>query len=259
MNALPNFKASFANRTPATLGEAPLVYGRDGHTPGEVEALARKHLPLVRRVAWHVHGSMSSAVEVEDLIQIGLVALVEAVSSFEDRGQVTFEQYLLTRVRGSMIDELRRQATLTRGAMRRRKAYNEAVAALTSASGRAPSETAIAERLDVSVEKLRTEYATAEPLRFEPIDEVYADDQPWFASEDANAFEQLAESDLRDALVSAIAALPEREAQVISLYYVEELNLEEIGQVLGVGAARICQIKASAHARLKKALARKID
>ena len=259
MNALPNFEASFANRTPATLGEAPLVYGRDGHTPGEVEALARKHLPLVRRVAWHVHGSMSSAVEVEDLIQIGLVALVEAVSSFEDRGQVTFEQYLLTRVRGSMIDELRRQATLTRGAMRRRKAYNEAVAALTSASGRAPSETAIAERLDVSVEKLRTEYATAEPLRFEPIDEVYADDQPWFASEDADAFEQLAESDLRDALVSAIAALPEREAQVISLYYVEELNLEEIGQVLGVGAARICQIKASAHARLKKALARKID
>ncbi|TPG14231.1 FliA/WhiG family RNA polymerase sigma factor [Sphingomonas koreensis] len=257
MNALPNFKASFATRTPASLSDAPLVYGRDGHTPGELEALARKHLPLVRRVAWHVHGSMSSAVEVEDLIQIGLVALVEAASSFEDRGQVTFEQYLLTRVRGSMIDELRRQATLTRGAMRRRRAYNEAVAALTNALGRAPSEAQLAERLGVTIEKLRADFATAEALRFEPIDEVYADDQPWFASQDADAFEQLAEADLRGALVSAIGALPEREAQVIQLYYVEELNLEEIGLVIGVGAARVCQIKAAAHARLKKALARR--
>jgi len=256
MSALPNFRADFTARTPATPAETPLVYGRDGHSPGEVEAIARKHLPLVRRVAWHVHGSMSSAVEVEDLIQIGLVALIEAAASFEDRGQVSFEQYLLTRVRGAMIDELRRQATLTRGAMRRRKTYNEAVAALTAARGRPPAEADIAERLGVTVEKLRTEYATAEPLRFEPIDDVYADDQPWFASEEADAFEQLAESDLREALVAAIGALPEREAQVIQLYYVEELNLEEIGLVLGVGAARVCQIKAAAHARLKKALAR---
>jgi RNA polymerase sigma factor for flagellar operon FliA len=258
MNAMPQFKASFAARTPAPLGDAPLVYGRDGHTPGEIEALARKHLPMVRRVAWHVHGSMSSAVEVEDLIQIGLVALVEAAKSFEDRGQVSFEHYLLTRVRGAMIDELRRQATLTRGAMRRRKAYNEAVKSLTDARGRTPDEARVADHLGVSVEKLRTEYATAEPLRFEPIDDVYSDDQPWFASEEADAFEQLAEADLRNALVSAIGRLPEREAQVIQLYYVQELNLEEIGLVIGVGAARVCQIKASAHQRLKKALATRL-
>jgi len=257
MSAYPNFKATFATRTPATLSEAPLVYGRDGHTPGEIGALARKHLPLVRRVAWHVHGSMSSAVEVEDLIQIGLVALLEAAASFEDRGQVSFEQYLLTRVRGAMIDELRRQATLTRGAMRRRRAYKETVATLTHRLGRAPGEAEIADKLEVSIEKLRSDYATAEPLHFEPIDEVYADDQPWFASDEADAFEQLAESDLRAALVAAISDLPEREAQVIQLYYVEELNLEEIGLVMGVGAARICQIKASAHQRLKNTLARK--
>jgi RNA polymerase sigma factor for flagellar operon FliA len=259
MSAQPDFAAFSGSRIPATLAGAPLVYGRNGHTPGEVEALAKKHLPLVRRVAWHIHGSMSSAVEVEDLIQIGLVALIEAVASFEDRGQVTFEQYLLTRVRGSMIDELRRQATLTRGAMRRRRAYNEAVAALTATLGRRPDEAAVAERLGITLEKLHAEYSTAEPLRFEPIDEVYADDQPWFASDDADAFEQLAESDLREALVAAIGRLPEREAQVISLYYVEELNLEEIGQVIGVGAARVCQIKAAAHARLKKALAEQMD
>lgn len=156
-----------------------------------------------------------------------------------------------------MIDALRRQATLTRGAMRRRRAYNIAVGALTTELGRAPTEAAVAEKLGVTIEKLRVEYATAEPVRFEAIDEVYADDKPWFASDEPDAFEQLAEADLREALIAAITTLPEREAQVIQLYYLEELNLEEIGLVLGVGAARICQIKKSAHDRLKKALLRR--
>jgi len=237
------------------VASAPLVYGRKSTPKGDVEALSRKHLPLVKRVAWHVHGRMSSAVEIEDLVQIGLVALIEAIGSFEDRGQVTFEQYLLTRVRGSMIDELRRQATLTRGAMRRRRQYQETVAALTQESGKRPDESAVAERLGVTPEKLRIDYAAAEPIRFEPIDDLYSDDLPWFASEEPDAFEQLADADLRQALVAAISALPEREAQVIQLYYVEELNLEEIGLVIGVGPARVCQIKKSAHDRLKKALA----
>ncbi|MDQ2764035.1 MAG: sigma-70 family RNA polymerase sigma factor, partial [Pseudomonadota bacterium] len=114
MTAIPN-PDTFANA-------APLTYGRKSPAP-DLNALACQYLPLIRRVAWHVHGSMSSAVEVEDLIQIGLVALVEAANGFEDRGHVTFEHYLLTRVRGSMIDALRRQATLTRGAMQRRRAY----------------------------------------------------------------------------------------------------------------------------------------
>ncbi|MEO5866011.1 MAG: FliA/WhiG family RNA polymerase sigma factor [Sphingomonas sp.] len=233
-----------------------LTYAPGAHAP-DLNALVKKHAPLVRRIAWHVHGGMSTAIDVEDLIQTGLVALVEAAGSFEDRGLVTFEQYLATRVRGSMIDALRRHATLTRGAMRRRKAYQEAITALTQQYGRVPDESAIAARLGVSVEKMRADYATAEAVRFEPIDQVYTDDSPWFASDEADAFEQLADEQLREVLIEAIAALPEREAQVVQLYYVEELNLEEIGLVLGVGAARICQIKASAHARLKKALARR--
>ena len=235
----------------------PLTYRRDGAAP-DMAALVRKHSQLIRRLAWHVHGSMSSVIEVEDLIQIGLVALVEAAGSFEDRGQVTFEQYLVTRVRGSMIDALRRTATLTRGAMRRRRAYHDAISTLTCELGHAPAETAIAEKLEVSIERLRTEYATAEAIRFESIDQIYNDEGPWFASGEPDAFEQLAEADLRESLIGAIGGLPEREAQVIQLYYVEELNLEEIGLVLDVSAARVCQIKKSAHDRLKKALARKI-
>ncbi len=238
----------------AVLAVAPLTYSPT--PPRDAEVLVRKHLPLVRRIAWHIHGSMSAIVEVEDLIQIGMVALIEAVNGFEDRGQVSFEQYLATRLRGAMIDELRRQATLTRGAMRRRKAYQEAVAALAAEHGRAPDDAQVAEKLGVSVEKLRAEYASAEAVRFDSIDDAYSDESPWFMSDAPSAFDLLAENGQRAALTAAIAALPEREQQVVQLYYVEELNLEEIGQVLGVGAARVCQIKASAHARLKKALAR---
>ncbi|QHL90164.1 FliA/WhiG family RNA polymerase sigma factor [Sphingomonas changnyeongensis] len=239
----------------ATAPMMPLVYDRPGQPAGS-EAMIRAHMPLVRRIAWHVHGSVSNAVEVEDLIQTGLVALVEAAASFEDRGQVTFAQYLATRIRGAMIDALRRQATLTRGAMRRRRALAEAEAALAAAHGRPATEAELAERLGVTRDRLRTDYLDARPVRMEPIDGVYSDDSPWFMSDEPDPFATLEQEDLHRALTAAIATLSEREAQVIQLYYVEELNLEEIGQVLGVGAARICQIKKAAHQKLRHALAR---
>jgi len=237
--------------------EFAITYDRRGDTRRDMDALVRKHMPLVRRLAWHVHGSMSTLIDVEDLVQIGLVALVEAAGSFEDRGLVSFDQYLHTRVRGAMIDELRRQATITRGAMKRRRAYQDAVTAL-AADGARPDEAAVASKLGVTVEKLRSDYASAEAVRFDSIDDVYSDEGPWFMSDEPDAFDQLADADQREALIEAIAELPEKEQLVIQLYYVEELNLEEIGQVIGVGAARICQIKKSAHDRLKKGLMRRL-
>ncbi|MFW2850858.1 sigma-70 family RNA polymerase sigma factor [Sphingomonas sp. TX0543] len=245
MSAEPH-RDAFANAAPLTY--TPRARARDE------TALVKEHLPLVRRLAWHVHGSVSTAVEVEDLVQVGLVALVEAVATFEDRGQVTFKQYLATRLRGAMIDELRRHAAMTRGAIRRRREYRRVTAQLATELGRAPTDGEAAERLGVTLEKLRTDYVAAEAVRFDPLDEVYADDQPWFASDEPDAFDQLADGELRDMLIAAIEALPERERIVIHLYHVEELNLEEIGQTLGVGAARVCQIKSAAHAKLKKAL-----
>ena len=130
--------------------------------------------------------------------------------------------------------------------------------ALRSEYGRAPTEDEVALKLGVSVERLRQDYAGAQPLRFEPIDGVYTDDNPWFMSDEPNPFELLESEDLRQTLIAAIGRLATREAQVIQLYYVEELNLEEIGQVLGVGAARVCQIKKSAHDKLRKALSSRL-
>jgi len=234
---------------------AAQLYTRTARASGDTDAVVRRHLPLVRRIAWHVHGHMSSMVDVEDLVQVGLVALVEAVAMFEDRGQVTFEQYLATRLRGAMIDELRRQATISRGAMQRRRQYQQAVHALTTELGRAPEPAEVARRLGVTVARLRQDYADIQSLHFDSIEDVYTDQGPWFMDDGPDAFEALAEGELRTRLIAAIGALPEREAQVIQLYYVEEMNLEEIGLVLGVGAARVCQIKKSAHDRLKKAMA----
>ena len=236
------------------------IYTRTGPSPEAAqEQLIRDHMPLVRRVAWHIYGSISSSVEVEDLVQTGLVALVEAASGFEDRGQVTFAQYLSMRLRGAMIDELRRQATLTRGAMRRRRALAEAESTLHQEHGRPATDEELAGRLGVTTERLRLDYANAQPVRFEPIDGVYTDDNPWFMSDDPNPFEILESEDLRATLIDAIGTLAEREAQVIQLYYVEELNLEEIGLVLGVGAARVCQIKKAAHEKLGKALKARVE
>ena len=110
MSAEP-MRGAFADATPLTYAPRPQRGGN---------ALVQQHLPLVRRIAWHVHGSMSTLIEVEDLVQVGLVALVEAAAAFEDRGVAPFRQYAATRVRGAMIDELRRQATTTRGATRLR-------------------------------------------------------------------------------------------------------------------------------------------
>src|SRR5690606_14859764 len=155
---------------------------------------------------------------------------------------------------GAMIDELRRQATLTRGAMKRRRAYHDAIETLTDERGKRPDEAMIASKLGVTIDKLRSDYATAEAVRFDPIDDVYNDEGPWFMADEPSAFDALAEADQREALIAAISELPEKEQLVIQLYYVEELNLEEIGQVLGVGGARVCQIKKSAHDRLKKGL-----
>ena len=157
----------------ATRPMTPATYTRTGPSAAAAhETLIRDHMPLVRRIAWHVHGSVSSSVEVEDLVQTGLVALVEAAASFEDRGQVTFAQYLSTRIRGSMIDELRRQATITRGAMRRRREIAETESLLSTQLGRVPTDEEVAFRLGVPTERLRQERDAAQPVRFEPIDGV---------------------------------------------------------------------------------------
>jgi RNA polymerase sigma factor for flagellar operon FliA len=213
---------------------------RDPEISRQVEA----HLPLVRRIAWHVHGRVAGAarIEVEDLVQTGMIALVEAAQNYEDRGYA-FATYAGMRIRGAMIDQLRRDATICRSAMARRKELAARSARLTQQLGRPPMAAEMAADMGISVGDYQALLASAEQVREQSIDEVYSDHSMWFADVAERADDALERSELQDRLAAAIMRLPEREAQILQMYFVDERNLDEIGAILGVGAARVCQIK----------------
>jgi len=215
--------------------------------------LARAHMPLVRRIAWHVHGRVSSAIDIEDLVQIGMVALVEAANGFEDRG-FAFATYATMRIRGAMIDHLRRHATIVRSAMARKRELNAARAKLESTLRRPASEAEMAQAMGLDAGAYRELVDSTGAIHHESLDEIYSDQSMWFADVEERIDETLEKEDLRRALAERISELPEREAMVLQLYFVEEMNLEEIGQTLGVGAARVCQIKKAALDRLRASL-----
>lgn len=218
------------------------------------ERLVRGHLGLVRKLAWHVHARVSTAIDIEDLVQIGMIALIESARGFEDRGQAAFATYATVRVRGAMIDQLRKSATLVRSAIRRRREFGVARSHLEGLLGRPPTDAEMAAKLELAVDAYRAAAAQNHAVHYESIDDVYSDHSEWFADDAPDAFDQLARNRLKHAVAGAIGELPEREALVLQLYYVEELNLEEIGQVLDVGAARVCQIKKAALGRLRQKL-----
>lgn len=218
------------------------------------ERLVQNHLGLVRRIAWQVHARVSTAIDMEDLVQIGTIALIEAARGFEDRGHAAFATYATVRVRGAMIDQLRKSATLVRSAIRRRREFGAARASLEGQLGRPPSDAEMATRLEMDVESYRAAVQTTVGAQVESLDDAYSDSSPWFADNAPDAFDNLARAHLQRAIAGAISDLPEREALVLQLYFIEELNLEEIGLVLNVGAARICQIKKLALDRLRAKL-----
>lgn len=234
-----------------------MTYGRraGAHSP---EQLARQYMPLVRKIAWHVHGRVSNAIEVEDLLQIGMVALVEAANGYEDRG-LGFASYAQMRVRGAMIDHLRRHATLCRSAMAKRKRLLAARASLEQRLGRAPGEAEMSVEMGLAPGEYRELADAAEMVREQSIDEVYSDQSMWFADVEERADETLERESLKKALAACIGKLPEREALVLQLYFVEELNLDEIGATLDIGAARVCQIKKSALDKLRLLLSEWAD
>lgn len=217
------------------------------------ERLARQYMPLVRKIAWHVHGRVSTAIEVEDLLQIGMVALVEAANSFEDRG-LGFGAYAQLRVRGAMIDHLRRQATLCRSAMAKRKELAKVRGGLEQRLGRLPTEAEMSNAMGLDPADFREIADSVEMVQHTSMDEVYSDQSMWFADVEDRADQVLERESLKKALAACIGELPQREAMVLQLYFVEELNLEEIGQTLDIGAARVCQIKKAALDKLREKL-----
>lgn len=216
--------------------------------------LIEAHSALVRRIAWHVHGRMSTAIEVEDLIQIGLIALVEAAQNFEDRG-LSFAPYAQTRIRGAMVDALRRDARMGRAGMANRRYLAGIRARLEQEYMRNPSDAEMAGAAGLEPDAYHAMAASTVPMGQESIDDSYSDHDMWFADLADRADTALEKAQLRSALLENLAKLSEREAMILQLYFAEELNLDEIGETLNIGAARVCQIKKAALDKMRMMMA----
>jgi RNA polymerase sigma factor for flagellar operon FliA len=221
---------------------------------GDTADRIRRFLPMVRRLAWHVHGSGRPGIELDDLIQAGLVALTECAQRHAGPGEDGFAAYAKMRVRGAMVDLIRRTVPLSRGAVERRRQLRETETALRGTLARDPTSAELAVAMGIDETELAALRSSSEPLRFDSIDEVYSDDNMAFADSGPDSLSLLEDEELRGHLVDAIAALPERLQLVVQLYFVEELNLAEIAEVLSVSIPRVHQLKAKAIEHLRKEL-----
>jgi RNA polymerase sigma factor for flagellar operon FliA len=218
---------------------------------GDTAARVRRFVPMVRRLAWHVHGGGRQGIEIEDLIQAGMVALTEAAQRHAGPGEDGFAAYAKLRVRGAMVDLIRREVPLSRGAVVRRRQLRDKEAALRGELGREASPAELAAALGIAGADLAALRGASQPLRFEAIDEAYSDSDIAFADDRPDSFAQLASAELHATVAAAIAALPERLQLVVQLYFVEELNLTEIAQALQVSVPRVHQLKAQALGKLQ--------
>lgn len=214
----------------------------------------RRFVPMVRRLAWHVHGGGRQGIELEDLMQAGMVALTEAAQKHAGPTEDGFAAYAKLRVRGAMVDLIRRHVPLSRGAVERRRQLRDAEMRLRGELGRDPSSAELAAELGIDEGELAALRGASEPLRFESIDDAYSDSDLAFADERPDSFAILADAELREAVAGAIAELPDRLQLVIQLYFVEELNLAEIAETLQVSVPRVHQIKAQALDKLRSHL-----
>ena len=222
---------------------------------GPVAERVMRFLPMVRKLAWHLSGSAGPTLDVEDLVQAGLVALIECAQRHAGPGEDGFATYAKLRVRGAMVDLLRSTSTDVRGARARRRQVEQVEARLAGLLGRDPSSAELAEALGMKVDELHTLRADLAATRISSIEECYSDSDTAFAAREPDAEAVLLRREDREQLATAIATLPERQALVIQLYFVEELNLSEIAQVLGVSIPRVHQLKAAALDKVRWALA----
>jgi len=225
-----------------------------GAYQGEVADRVRRFLPMVRRLAWHVNGTGRPGIELEDLVQAGLVALTECAQKHAGPGEDGFAAYAKLRVRGAMVDLIRRTLPMSRGASERARQLRDKETELRGELGRDPSPRELSAALGIDETQLAALRDSSQPLRFEAIDEVYSDHDTAFADDTPDSLTLLQDEELRGAVAGAIAALPERLRLIVSLYFVEELNLSEIAQVLQVSIPRVHQLKAQALAKLREAL-----
>jgi RNA polymerase sigma factor for flagellar operon FliA len=230
------------------------------HRQLDPEQLVYAYAPLVKRIAHHLAGRLPASVQIDDLIQVGMIGLLDAARNFSDAFGAAFATYASTRIRGAMLDEVRRMDWVPRSVHRKARQAAEAIRLIENREGREARDAEIAQALNLSLEEYREIAADAVGCKLVSIDEVaeLAGEEPETGPDRTGAEQgparELEEDRFRQDLVQAIEGLPDREKLVMSLYYDEELNLREIGRVLGVSESRVCQIHGQALMRLRARL-----
>jgi len=232
-------------------------YAKGSRLPNEA-AIVGQHLELVKRIAWHLAARLPASVDIDDLVQAGVIGLIEAARNFQgDRG-ASFETYAGIRIRGSMVDELRRGDWAPRSVHRRMRDVSAAIREIEQETGREAREAEIIEKMGTTTGEYHAIVADAVQCQVLSMDSQGSDDEDERGIEavasDATPDQRFEQEAFQKALAEGIAGLPEREKLVMSLYYDEELNLREIGQVLDVTESRVCQLHGQALLRLRAKL-----
>ncbi|MDD8058593.1 MULTISPECIES: RNA polymerase sigma factor FliA [Shewanella] len=219
-------------------------------------SIVEQYAPLVKRIAHHMLARLPASVQLDDLLQAGMMGLLEASSKFDGSKGAKFETFAGIRIRGAMIDEIRRGDWVPRSVHRNNRRVAQVIDELEQQLGRDARDTEIAEKLDMSLDEyhhILNDVSVGKIIGIEDLgvsqDVLITDDE----SPD-ETFDSLAETQFQSALVEAIKTLPERDALVLSLYYDEALNLKEIGAILEVSESRVSQILSQAMLRLKAKL-----
>ena len=221
-------------------------------------ARIRHYQPLVRRLAHHMMAKLPANVQVDDLIQVGLIGLSDALSRYEAGQGAQFETFATQRIRGAMLDELRENDWMSRGSRKSQKDIEQALHRLEHRLGRTPLESEIATEMGMSLsdyQLLLGKVRGTQLVYLEDMGRGHDDDDSFLdrhmADSDADPLNLLGDQRLREALVAAIKLLPEREQLIMSMYYEQDMNLKEIALVMNVTESRVCQLHSQSIARLR--------
>jgi RNA polymerase sigma factor for flagellar operon FliA len=223
----------------------------------DLNTLLKQYSPLVRRLAHQMIAKLPANVEIDDLIQVGMIGLSDALARFDASQGVQFETFATQRIRGAMLDELRGNDHLSRGTRKQQRSIEGAVHKLEQKLGRAPSEGEIAKEMGIGLTEYQELLGKVRGTQLVYLEDMGGDDgeQEYLdrhvSDDGANPLAQLQDRRMREALVEGIKSLPEREQYVMSMYYEHDMNLKEIAAVLGVTESRVCQLHSQSIARLR--------
>lgn len=225
---------------------------------GGTDQRVMQHAPLVKRIAYHLLSKLPDSVQVDDLIQAGMLGLLEAIKNYDASQGASFDTYAGIRIRGAMLDEVRRSDWTPRSVHKKSRMVSDAIRTIENRTGREARDVDVAEYLNISVDEYNHILQDSSSCRVFSVEELAQDGDGYLdeaLDHEEEPAEGLSKDSFQQALAKAIMSLPERERLVISLYYDEELNLREIGEILNISESRVSQISSQAVLRLRSRLA----